>query len=135
MKLLAIALAGVAWLSASALDIDAAAQAGDVLFFDGFDEDSLDRQSWNVIVTGPVVNNEQQAYIDSPDTIDFVTGNDAEGAEGGALALRALHRPGTTTAEGRTFDFVSGRLDTRDKVTFTYGTASASVWTATCITK
>lgn len=127
MKLLAIALAGVAWLSASALDIDAAAQTGDVLFFDGFDEDSLDRQSWNVIVTGPVVNNEQQAYIDSPDTIDFVTGNDAEGAEGGALALRALHRPGTTTAEGRTFDFVSGRLDTRDKVTFTYGTAAARI--------
>lgn len=98
-----------------------------VLFFEGFDSGSLNRSAWNVIVTGRVVNNEQQAYIDSPDTVDFVSGVEADGAEGGALALRALARRGFTSPEGRTFDFVSGRLDTRDKVTFTYGTAAARI--------
>lgn len=103
------------------------ASAPNVVFFDGFDEPALNRDAWNAIVTGRVVNNEQQAYIDSPDTIAFVTGADAQGAEGGALALRARHRQGFTSPEGRTFDFVSGRLDTRDKVTFTYGTAAARI--------
>jgi beta-glucanase (GH16 family) len=104
-----------------------AGQTGQALFFDGFDASSLNRDAWNVIVTGRVVNNEQQAYIDSADTIAFVTGDQAEGAEGGALALRARPRTGFTSPEGRTFDFVSGRLDTRDKVTFTYGTAAARI--------
>lgn len=98
-----------------------------VLFHDGFDGPALNRDAWNVIVSGRVVNNEQQAYVDSPDTIAFVSGAAAEGAEGGALALRAHHRPGFTSPEGRTFDFVSGRLDTRGKVTFTYGTAAARI--------
>jgi beta-glucanase (GH16 family) len=98
-----------------------------VLFFDGFDTPALNRDAWNVIVTGRVVNNEQQAYIDSPDTIAFVTGSEAQGAQGGALALRARYRQGFRSPEGRSFDFVSGRLDTRDKVTFTYGTAAARI--------
>lgn len=98
-----------------------------VVFFDGFDAPSLDRASWNAIVTGRVFNNEQQAYVDSPDTIALVTGADAQGADGGALALRARSRPNFRSPEGRAFDFVSGRLDTRDKVTFTYGTASARI--------
>lgn len=98
-----------------------------VVFFDDFNTSTLNRDAWNVIVTGRVVNNEQQAYIDSPDTIALVTGDAAEGAEGGALAVRAHYRPGFTSAEGRAFDFVSGRLDTRDKVAFTYGTAAARI--------
>jgi beta-glucanase (GH16 family) len=103
------------------------APPGDTAFFDGFDTGSLDRTAWNVIVTGRTVNNEQQAYVDSADTISIVTGAAAQGAEGGALAIRARHRLGFKTPEGRTFDFVSGRLDTRDKVAFTYGTASARI--------
>jgi beta-glucanase (GH16 family) len=101
--------------------------AGRVVFADEFDGPALDRGSWNVIVTGRVVNNEQQAYIDSTDTIAFVSGEAAQGAEGGALVIRALKRDGFASPEGRTFDFVSGRLDTRDKVTFTYGTAAARI--------
>lgn len=104
------------------------ASSGDeIVFADEFNAPSLDRSSWNVIVTGRVVNNEQQAYIDSSDTIAFVSGEAAEGADGGALAIRALKRDGFTSPEGRAFDFVSGRLDTRDKVTFTYGTAAARI--------
>ncbi|MCC7044243.1 MAG: glycoside hydrolase family 16 protein [Acidobacteria bacterium] len=112
---------------AAGLSLDARQAAPAVLFFDDFDGPGLNRGAWNVIVTGQVVNNEQQAYIDSPDTIALVAGAEAQGAEGGALALRALHRPGFTSPEGRSFDFVSARLDTRDKVTFTYGTAAARI--------
>jgi beta-glucanase (GH16 family) len=81
-----------------------------------------------VIVTGrSTVNNEQQAYVDSADTISVETGGAASGSENGALVIRSRSRPGFKTAEGRTFDFISGRLDTRGKFDFSYGTASARV--------
>lgn len=96
-------------------------------FFEDFDESALNRDVWNVIVTGGTVNNEQQAYVDSPDTIRLVAGADADGAANGALEIRARYRPGFTTAQGRSFDFVSGRLDTRGTLTFRYGTASARI--------
>ena len=98
-----------------------------VTFFDGFDRSALDRNSWNVIITGRTVNNEQQAYVDSTDTIDVVEGAAAEGADGGALRLTARWRPGFTTPEGRRFDFTSGRIDSRGKMEFTYGTVSARI--------
>ena len=97
----------------------------EVVFFDDFSGAELDRSRWNVRVTGRTVNNEQQAYVDSADTISIVRGNQAEGASGGALLLQACHRAGFVTPEGKKFDFISGRLDTRDKVTFTHGTAAA----------
>ena len=101
--------------------------SGSVSFFDDFSGHDLDRSKWNVIVTGRTVNNEQQAYIDSKETIAIVTGTAAEGAENGALAIRPRFRRGFVTPEGRTFDFTSGRLESRGKVEFTYGTASARI--------
>ncbi len=103
----------------------ASASSPNVVFFDDFSGPELDRTKWNVIVTGRTVNNEQQAYVDSPETIRIVPGEAAEGAANGALAITARWRPGFETPEGNHFDFTSGRLDTRDKVQFTYGTASA----------
>jgi beta-glucanase (GH16 family) len=88
----------------------------DTVFFDDFNGKKLDRSKWNVEVTGQTVNDEQQAYIDSAATI--YTRN-------GALVLKALYKPGHTSKEGKKYDFVSGRINTRDKVMFTYGTASA----------
>jgi beta-glucanase (GH16 family) len=96
----------------------------EVLFYDDFAGPALDRSRWNVVVTGRTVNNEQQAYVDSDETIALLPGP-AEGATNGALALRPRWRPGHRTAEGRRFDFVSGRLDTRGRFGFTYGRASA----------
>lgn len=99
--------------------------SADTVFFDGFDGDALDRSKWFVRVTGEsfgVVNDEQQAYVDSISAVDVVHG--VEGADGGALRLRANYRPGTETREGP-FDFTSGRIDTSDRMTFTYGTAAA----------
>jgi beta-glucanase (GH16 family) len=86
------------------------------LFADEFSGTSLDRAKWNVIVTGRTVNDEQQAYVDSPDTLIVANG---------VLTIRPRFQPGFKTPEGKTFDFVSGRLDTRGKFDFTYGTAAA----------
>jgi len=89
-----------------------------VLFFEDFSSPALDRSKWNVIVTGRTVNEEQQAYVDSPETIAI---------DHGSLAITTRLRKGFTTPEGRSFDFTSGRLDTRGKVAFTYGTAEARI--------
>jgi beta-glucanase (GH16 family) len=97
------------------------------LFFDDFSTGRLDRSKWNVIVTGRTVNNEQQAYVDSTDTITVGSGPETAGAENGALVIRARRRPGFKTPEGRAFDFISGRLESRSKFEFTYGTAAARI--------
>ena len=89
---------------------------GQTIFFDDFPGPSLDRSHWNVIVTGRTVNDEQQAYVDSTDVLSF---------KDGALVIQPRFRQGFKTPEGRAFDFISGRIDTRSKVTFTYGIAAA----------
>ena len=94
------------------------------LFFDDFTGPDLDRSHWNAVVTGRTVNNEQQAYIDSPDVFTFLDGP-SEGATNGALAIRPRYREGFTTPQGRRFDFVSGRADSKGKFEFMHGTASA----------
>ncbi|HMF62126.1 MAG TPA: glycoside hydrolase family 16 protein [Vicinamibacterales bacterium] len=96
------------------------------LFFDDFSGPSLDRTRWNVVVTGKTVNNEQQAYVDSPDVFTFISGN-ADGASDGALGIRPRFREGFTTQQGRRFDFVSGRADTKDKLEFMHGKVTARI--------
>jgi beta-glucanase (GH16 family) len=99
----------------------------ETVFFDDFSGPDLDRSKWNVVITGRTVNNEQQAYVDSKDTIGIVRGVEAAGADNGALVIHPRFRRGFTTPEGRTFDFVSGRLESRGKAEFTYGTVSARI--------
>jgi beta-glucanase (GH16 family) len=113
-----VKLAGTALVvlfSASTLDT---AQAGRTVFAEEFNGTTLDRSRWNVIVTGRTVNNEQQAYIDSTDVLRV---------KGGHLEIQPRFRAGFKTPEGRAFDFISGRIDTRSKVSFTYGTAAARI--------
>ena len=95
-----------------------------LVFAEEFDAGVLDRARWNV--EGPAfhVNNEQQRYIDSPDTIAFAR---PEGAEGGALLLRPVWRPGFTAPNGAKADFVSGRIDTANKFAIAYGKVSARI--------
>jgi beta-glucanase (GH16 family) len=90
----------------------------DTVFFDDFKGTTLDRSKWNIEVTGNTVNDEQQAYVDSSGTIY---------TEKGLLILKAVYKPGHTSKEGKKYDFVSGRVNTRDKLMFTYGSASARV--------
>ena len=100
---------------------------GKVIFFDDFSGEVLDRSKWNVQVTGFHVNNEQQAYVDSSRTLYLAHGAEAEGAENGALVLQPRYAPGFVTKDGKHFDFISGRIDSRNKVEFKYGTASARI--------
>jgi beta-glucanase (GH16 family) len=123
-------LASIALVTAGAASspVKALTQAAtSTSFFDDFAGPEINRAVWNVIVTGRTVNNEQQAYVDSPETLSIVSGDAAEGASNGALAVRARYRPGFKTSEGRVFDFTSGRMDTRGKMTFTYGTVAARI--------
>jgi len=96
------------------------------LFFDDFTSTTLDRAKWNVRVTLRPFNSEQQAYVDSEETISLVQDGLGDGANG-ALAIRALYRPGSRSAGGGAFDFISGRIDTREKVEVSCGTISARI--------
>ncbi len=103
------------------------APTGEVIFFDDFNGTALDRTKWNAEITGMHVNNELQAYIDSSATITLVKGADAAGAENGALILQPQFAPGYITKDSKHFDFVSGRINTKSKMEFTYGKASARI--------
>jgi beta-glucanase (GH16 family) len=96
-----------------------------VVFFDDFAGPALDRSKWNVEVWETTVNDEQQAYVDTPETIYIARDGEAEGASNGALVIRPRHRPGFVTPGGRRFDFLSGRLNTRGKVEFVHGSVAA----------
>lgn len=98
-----------------------------LIFSDDFSSGQLDRSKWNVRTTGKVVNNEQQAYVDTDETIYVAAAPDETNAENKVLVLHPRHRPGYTTADGQRFDFISGRIDTRDKFDFQYGAAEARV--------
>jgi beta-glucanase (GH16 family) len=100
--------------------------ARDTVFFDDFAGPQLDRARWNVEVTGQWVNNEQQAYVDSPDVLRLAPGSEIAGATNGALVIRAVRRPGFVTGDGKRFDFLSGRINTRGKVEFGSGTTAAA---------
>ncbi len=95
-----------------------------LVFADEFNAGTLDRSKWNV--EGPAfwVNNEVQAYVDSPETISFAA---TAGADGGALVLKPVPRPGFVTPTGRRTDFVSGRINTADRVDVIYGKVEARI--------
>jgi beta-glucanase (GH16 family) len=96
------------------------------LFFDDFTSTTLDRSKWNVRATEHAFNSEQQAYVDSAETISIVRDGMGDGVNG-VLAIRGLYRPGSLSAGGGTFDFISGRIDTREKVEVSRGTISARI--------
>lgn len=98
---------------------------GQLLFSDDFATDALDRDRWTVGITGHVVNDELQAYVDSTETIYVDRVGGAECGDGRCLVLHPRHRPGFTTIDGRRFDFVSGRIDTRNSFRFRYGRVAA----------
>lgn len=95
-----------------------AQQKGDTLFYENFNGKSLNRLVWNVEVTGNTVNNEQQAYVDSSGIISIGDG---------MLAITPLYHPGYISNRQKKYDFLSGRINTRGKFEFTYGTATARI--------
>ena len=95
-------------------------------FFDDFSSSKLDSTKWNVETTGMHFNNELQAYVDSANTLSFISGT-AEGAQNGALVLQPQFTPGFVTKDGQKFDFISARINTKNKFDFLYGSAAARI--------
>lgn len=89
-----------------------------IIFFDDFSKQKLDRTKWNAEVTGTHFNNELQAYVDSAITCYI---------ENGVLVLQPKFAPGFVTRDQQKFDFISTRLNTKNKFDFTYGTAEARI--------
>lgn len=97
------------------------------VFFDDFDSGTLDRSKWIVIGPDFHVNREVQAYLDTEETLRLLPAGAVAGAENGVLALTPVYRPGFETPSGRVTDFISGRIETRDRFDFTHGRASARI--------
>ena len=96
-----------------------------LIWADEFDAPALDRDKWIVIGTDFWVNNEQQAYVDTPEVLSIV--EDADGADGGALMLKPVYAPGVDPHPERQADFLSGRVETKGQYDFTYGRAEARI--------
>jgi beta-glucanase (GH16 family) len=91
---------------------------GKVIFFDDFNTGQLDRSKWNVETTGNHYNDELEAYIDSTQTLY---------QKDGLLVIRPTYSPGYVTKDGQKFDFLSARINTRNKFDFQYGRAEARI--------
>lgn len=89
-----------------------------VIFFDDFNTGHLDRAKWNVELTGNHYNDELQAYVDSAKTLYEENGN---------LVIQPEYAPGFVTKDGQKFDFISARINTKDKFDFQYGKAEARI--------
>lgn len=109
----------------SAHDKKFSAAKSEIIFFDDFISNTLDRSKWNVEITGQVVNNEQQAYIDSTETL-YIQPGDVDTAHG-SLVIHPRYRAGYVTPQGESYDFVSGRINTREKMEFIHGNISARI--------
>ncbi len=126
----ALALAAAGPLAAQSTQMPSSPQGDpsperEVLFADEFNDGALDRDNW--IVMGPDfwVNNEQQAYVDDPATINFIEG--IEGADGGVLMLRPVFKPGVDPNQERKAPFLSGRIESQGKFDFEHGRAEARI--------
>src|SRR3569833_3440426 len=97
----------------------------DTVFFDDFNAKTLDRTKWNVEVSGTTNNDEQQAYVDSASTLYFLKNARSVGAKNGALVIKAVYHKGYTSKEKKTYDFLSARINSENKMQFTYGTLTA----------
>jgi beta-glucanase (GH16 family) len=106
------------------LDVLSGSTEQNIIFWDDFSLGQLDRSKWNVRTTGKIHNNEQQAYVDSTETIYILPEQEVPGATNGALVIHPRFRPGFKTPEGQRFDFISGRIDTNKKFDFKYGSAA-----------
>ncbi|TWU26071.1 glycoside hydrolase family 16 protein [Bythopirellula polymerisocia] len=99
----------------------------EVLFFDDFSTSALDRSQWNVEVVEKPHNNEQQTYVDSPETHYQLQGSQVVGALNGTLVLHPRFKAGYRTPGGRTVDFVSSRINTKGKAEFVYGSIESRI--------
>lgn len=94
-------------------------------FAEEFNAPQLNPAIWKAEGPNFWVNNELQAYVNSPDTIALRS--NVAGADGGVLVLKPIWAPGLDPRSDRRADFQSGRIDTRGAYDFTYGKAEARI--------
>ncbi len=94
-------------------------------FAEEFNGPQLNAAIWKAEGPNFWVNNELQAYVNSPDTIALRS--NVAGADGGVLVLKPKWAPGQDPRSDRKADFQSGRIDTRGAYDFTYGKAEARI--------
>ena len=124
-RLLFASLAATASLVTAPLASAQEASDRTLIWADEFNAPELDRDKWGVIGPDFWVNNEQQAYVDAPAVLSVVDG--LSGADGGALMLRPVFKPGVDPHPDREADFLSGRVETQHKFDFTHGRAEARI--------
>ena len=115
--LLAVTALGMSCSSVNKNSSGGSAKA-EVVFFDDFLGSKLNRDHWTPEVPGFNGNNELQTYVDSSSVLYL---------EKGLLVLRPQYAPKFKNIEGREYDFISARINTRDKFDFTYGTVEARI--------
>jgi beta-glucanase (GH16 family) len=123
MKKISFCLFLCSWISLSCQAQET--RLTDTLFFDDFSGKSLDRSKWNVEVSENPPNHEQEAYIDSSATLYISHGIEARDASGGVLVIQPVYSPGFNPENRQNHDLLSARVNTRNKVEFTYGKVSA----------
>ncbi|MFD2148055.1 glycoside hydrolase family 16 protein [Mucilaginibacter antarcticus] len=96
--------------------MSSSAQKADTLFFESFSGNKLNRAVWNVEVNNRADNNEQQAYADTASIIII---------DEGQLTVKPIYHPGFSQNRVKLNDFVSGRINTRNKYEFMYGNVTA----------
>lgn len=106
---------------------EATPPAETLVWSDEFDAPLLNRSKWNVIGPEFWVNEEEQAYVDLPQTIHFAPLDGDADATGGMLILQPHFSEGFETPTGREADFVSGRITSAGKFDFTHGRAVARI--------
>jgi beta-glucanase (GH16 family) len=90
----------------------------DTLFYESFNQKTINRDKWNVVTNEHTANNEQEAYADTAATLALVKGS---------LVITPIYKPGYINTPQKHYDFVSARINTSKKFEFTYGTASARI--------
>lgn len=96
-----------------------------IVFADNFVSEALDEAKWNIHVSSRQKNFEEQTYINAEETVYILQKDGSLDFNGHALALHPRYRPDYQTADGKAYDFISGRVDTIEKFNFTYGLISA----------
>jgi beta-glucanase (GH16 family) len=96
-----------------------------IAFAEEFNAGQFNTAIWKAEGPNFWVNNELQAYVNSPDTIALRS--NVAGADGGVLVLKPKWAPGQDPRSDRRADFQSGRIDTRGAYDFTYGRAQARI--------
>ncbi len=97
----------------------------EIVFADNFSSGVPDKAKWNIQVSSRQKNFEEQAYINSDETIYILQKSGVLDFDGHALAIHPRYRPGYRSADGKHMTLSRVRVDTFGKFDFTYGLISA----------